>query len=75
MGLYLGVEASQLRYFTAEGQKVPTPEEAAQQEQRRAEQAELQLEQERQEKQRLQAITEQLAEQLRSLGVDPETLA
>lgn len=54
---------------------MPTPEEAAQQEQRRAEQAELQLEQERQEKQRLQAITEQLAEQLRSLGVDPETLA
>ena len=75
LGLYLGVEASQLRYFTAEGQKVPTPEEAAQQEQRRAEQAELQLEQERQEKQRLQVKAEQLVEQLRSLGVDPETLA
>jgi Uma2 family endonuclease len=89
LSLYLGVEAGQLRYFTAEGEKMPTPEEAAQQEQRRAEQeqrraeqeqrraeqAELQLEQERQEKQRLQVITEQLVEQLRSLGVDPETLA
>lgn len=75
LGLYLGVEVGQLRYFTAEGQKVPTPEEAAQQEQRRAQQAELELEQERKEKQRLQVITEQLAQQLRSLGVDPETLA
>lgn len=72
--LYLGVEANQLRYFTSEGQKVPIPEEAAQQEQRRAEQAELELEQKRQENQRLQVKAEQLA-QLRSLGFDPENLA
>lgn len=96
LGLYLGVEANQLRYFTPEGQKVPTPEEAAQQEQRRAElqqqraeqeqrraelqqqraeQAELELVQERQENQRLQVKAEQLAEQLRVLGFDPENLA
>ena len=89
LGLYLGVEANQLRYFTPEGEKVPTPEEAAQQEQRRAElqqqraelqqqraeQAELELEQERQENQRLEVKAEQLAEQLRSLGFEPENLA
>ncbi|MBW4637730.1 MAG: Uma2 family endonuclease [Gloeocapsa sp. UFS-A4-WI-NPMV-4B04] len=82
LGLYLGVEANQLRYFTPEGEKVPTPEEAAQQEQRRAEQeqrraeqAELELGQERQENQRLQVKAEQLAEQLRSLGFKPENLA
>lgn len=82
LGLYLGIEANQLRYFTPEGQKVPTPEEAAQQEQRRAgqeqrraEQAELELEQERQENQRLQVKAEQLTEQLRVLGFEPENLA
>jgi Uma2 family endonuclease len=51
LGLYLGIEREQLRYFTLEGQLVPTPEEAALQAQQRA---------------------EQLAAQLRSLGVDPE---
>jgi len=51
LGLYLGVEAGKLRYFTAEGSKVPTPEEAAEQEQQRA---------------------EQLAAQLRALGVNPD---
>ncbi len=41
--LYLGVENEQLRYFTADGRLVPTPQERA----------------------------EQLAERLRSLGIDP----
>jgi len=65
LGLYLGVEAGKLRYFTAEGSKVPTPEEAAEQEQQRAEQAELLLKQEQQR-------AEQLAAQLRALGVNPD---
>ncbi|MBD1840526.1 Uma2 family endonuclease [Coleofasciculus sp. FACHB-64] len=52
LDLYLGVEAGKLRYFTPEGSLVLTPEEAAEQERRRA---------------------ERLAEQLRSLGVDPDT--
>jgi Uma2 family endonuclease len=52
--LYLGIEANQLRYFTAEGHLVPTPEEAAIQERERA---------------------EKFAEQLRSLGVDPNQLS
>lgn len=56
LGLYLGVE-QQLRYFTSEGDKVPTPEEVA-------EIAQTQLEQER-------IKTEHLAQRLRSLGIDP----
>lgn len=61
LGLYLGVEAGKLRYFTSEGNKVPTPEEAAVQ-------AQADLEQER-------IRTEQLAERLRSLGIDPNSIS
>ena len=51
LGLYLGIHEQQLRYFTLEGQLVPTPEEDAQQAQQRA---------------------NQLAAQLRALGIKPE---
>ncbi|WP_427157851.1 Uma2 family endonuclease [Aliinostoc sp. HNIBRCY26] len=37
LGLYLGVDNGMVRFFTPEGQKVPTPEEAAQQAQEKAE--------------------------------------
>ncbi|MEH1784748.1 MAG: Uma2 family endonuclease [Nostoc sp.] len=80
--LYLGVEAGKLRYFTPNGNLVPTPEEAAiaaqqqasvaQQQasvaQQQAFEAQLQLEQERLRSQRL-------AERLRSLGVNPDSLS
>jgi Uma2 family endonuclease len=56
LSLYLGIESDKLRYFTAEGSLVPTPEEAALQ-------AQLDLEQERQR-------AEHLAERLRNLGID-----
>jgi Uma2 family endonuclease len=56
LGLYLGIESGKLRYFTAEGALVPTPEEAALQTQ-------LELEQERQR-------AEMLAARLRALGLD-----
>lgn len=79
LGLYLGVEAEQLRYFTVEGVKVPTPQEAAQMEQQRAqlEQQRAQMEQQRAQMAELQLgrereRAEKLAEQLRSLGVDPD---
>ncbi len=49
--LYLGIYQEKLRYFTVEGQLVPTPEEEALQQQQRA---------------------EQLAAQLRALGIEPE---
>lgn len=51
LNLYLGILDGKLRYFTPEGELVPTPEEAAIQAQQRA---------------------EQLAAQLRALGVEPE---
>ena len=58
LSLYLGIDSGKLRYFTAEGSLVPTPEEAALQ-------AQLDLEQERQR-------AEQLAERLRNLGIDTD---
>lgn len=67
LGLYLGVAAGKLRYFMSDGILVPSPEEAAEQEQQQKEIAQQQLEQER-----LRA--ERLAERLRSLGVDPDNL-
>jgi Uma2 family endonuclease len=60
LGLYLGIHQRQLRYFTPDGELVPTPEEAAIQAQQRAEQ----------ERQRAQ----QLEEKLKSLGIDPNEL-
>jgi Uma2 family endonuclease len=72
--LYLGVEAGKLRYFTPDGDLVPTPEEAAivaQQTaieaQQQASEAESRLHQERMRSQKL-------AEQLRALGIDPDSL-
>lgn len=67
LSLYLGIEAGKLRYFTLDGIIMSTPEEAA-------EQINLLLEQERQEKEMAQQRAERLAEQLRSLGIDPDPL-
>jgi Uma2 family endonuclease len=58
--LYLGVFQENLRFFTTEGQLVPTPEEVAQQEVQRAEQ----------EKQR----GDRLAAKLRELNINPDTV-
>ncbi|MEH2077976.1 MAG: hypothetical protein V7K57_26870, partial [Nostoc sp.] len=67
LSLYLGVHDNQLRYFNAEGQVIPTPEEIAQWE---AEHAEQERQRAEQEKQR----AERLAAKLRELGVDPDTI-
>lgn len=72
--LYLGIHERKLWFFTPEGQLVPLPEQAAQQqaeqerqraeqERQRAEQAEAALEQERQ-------CAEQLTQRLRALGLE-----
>jgi Uma2 family endonuclease len=58
--LYLGLKDRQLRYFTSEGNLVPTPEEAALQE--------------RQAKEIAQQRLDLLAQRLKSLGIDPDTL-
>ncbi|AFZ27319.1 hypothetical protein Cylst_5290 [Cylindrospermum stagnale PCC 7417] len=60
LGLYLGIYQGLLRFFTREGELVPTPEETAEQETQRAEQ----------ETQR----AERLAAKLRELNIDPDTI-
>ena len=56
--LYLGIQDGQLRYFNAQGQLIPTPEEDAKLSQQQAELSQQQV--------------ERLAAQLRSLGIEPE---
>lgn len=58
--LYLGVKNQQLRFFTPDGELVPTPHEAAKTAQEKVEQAQQQA--------------HRLAEKLRELGVDPSTI-
>ncbi|MBD1924901.1 Uma2 family endonuclease [Trichocoleus sp. FACHB-90] len=54
--LYLGIHESRLRFFTAEGQLIPTPEEMAQQERQQKEQAEQQREQAEQQVAEMEAL-------------------
>jgi Uma2 family endonuclease len=65
--LFLGVYQSRLRYFTPDGQLVPTPEEAALQSQTKLAQTQAQLNESEQKQQRLAA-------KLRELGIDPDCL-
>jgi Uma2 family endonuclease len=65
--LFLGIHNRQLRFFTLEGQLVPTPEEVAEQETQRAEQETQRAEQETQR-------AERLAAKLRELNIDPDTI-
>jgi Uma2 family endonuclease len=65
--LFLGIEAQQLRYFTPEGELVPTPAEAAQQATAQAQQATAQAQQ-------ATAQAQRWAAKLRELGVDPDSL-
>jgi Uma2 family endonuclease len=83
LGLYLGIEANQLRYFTAQGEIVPTFAEAVaqamaeteqamaetEQARQQLEQTEQQLEQERQQRMEAQQRAEALAERLRAMGI------
>jgi hypothetical protein len=88
LGLYLGIWENRLRYFTVAGRLVLTPEEANLEEIRKAETERQRAETERQraETERQRAETEmqraetereranKLAEYLRSLGVDPDSV-
>lgn len=67
LSLYLGVHENKLRYFTAEGIVIPTPEQMAQWEAQRAEQEKQRAEQEAQR-------AERLAAKLRELNIDPDSL-
>ena len=79
--LYLGIFDRKLRYFTVDGQLVPTPQEAELEQRQAKEQIFLEKEQERKAKEQAilekeQAILEKerLAAKLRELGIDPETI-
>ncbi|MFM6355040.1 MAG: Uma2 family endonuclease, partial [Planktothrix sp.] len=67
LGLYLGIYNNQLRYFSPEGELIPTPAEAALEAQTLAE-----TERQRAETERQRA--ERLAEQLRALGINPDSV-
>lgn len=60
LGLYLGIEQGLLRFFTSEGELVPTPEEEA--------------ESERQQREIAEQRAERLAAKLRELNIDPDII-
>ncbi len=77
--LYLGIHDGKLRYFSPDGELVPTPEEAAlqaKQETKEAKQetkeAQQQAEQAQQQAEQAQQRADRLADQLRILGIEPE---
>ncbi|ETW94799.1 MAG: hypothetical protein ETSY1_33325 [Candidatus Entotheonella factor] len=83
LGYFLGIDNEELRFFTPDGDLLPTPGEAAEQAQQQAhqqvEQAQQQVEQVQQQAEQAQQQAEQerlraqrLAEQLRALGIDPD---
>jgi Uma2 family endonuclease len=78
LGLQLGVHERQLRWFTAEGELIPLPEDAerqrAEQEHQRAEQERQRAEQEHQRAEQERQAKERLEDYLRSQGIDPEQL-
>ncbi|WP_224095061.1 Uma2 family endonuclease [Nostoc sp. MS1] len=65
--LYLGVHQGLVRFFTVDGELVPTPEEEAQQAHLQVQQAQLQAQQ-------AQQKAERLAAKLRELNIDPDTI-
>lgn len=81
LGLFLGILENQLRYFTADGELVPTPRESALQEKLAKEQEKLAKELAQQsaaiaqtELIKERSYAQQLAQKLRELGVNPDEL-
>lgn len=74
LGLFLGIDREKLRFFTNEGELIPTPEELAQQEKQRAEQEAQRAEQEAQRAEQEAQRAERLAAKLRELNIDVDDL-
>ncbi|MEH2318953.1 Uma2 family endonuclease [Nostoc sp.] len=88
LGLYLGIYQGLLRFFTQDGQLVPTPEETAEQAEetakqaeqkakqaeQKAEQAEQKAEQAEQKAKQAEQNAERLAAKLRELNIDPDPI-
>ena len=73
-GNYQQTEGLWLRWYDAQGNWIPTPEERAEQESQRAEQESQRAEQERQRAEQESQRAKRLAERLRAMGIDPEEL-
>ncbi len=67
LGLYLGIHETKLRYFSADGQLILTPEEASIEAENRANEAENRANQEREK-------AKKLAAKLRELGINPDDI-
>ena len=74
LGLYLGIYENKLRYFTAEGELVPSPEEAASQAEDRVTQAEERTTQAEERATQERQKAKQLAAKLKELGINPEDI-
>jgi Uma2 family endonuclease len=74
LDLYVGIHNTKLRFFTASGDLVPAPDEAARTAQQQADQAQQQAEQAQQQAEQAQQRADRLAAQLRAMGVDPDTV-
>lgn len=74
LGLYLGVDQDQLRFFTSDGDLVPTPEETATVERQRADTECQRAEAERQRADTERQRNERLRAKLQELGVDPDQI-
>ncbi|MFM6107191.1 MAG: Uma2 family endonuclease, partial [Sphaerospermopsis kisseleviana] len=74
LGLYLGVYEGLLRYFTPEGELIPTPEESAEKEAQKAAKSDKRADQEAKRAVQADARAERLAAKLRELNIDPETI-
>ncbi|MBD2059695.1 Uma2 family endonuclease [Oculatella sp. FACHB-28] len=73
LNLYLGIHNHQLRFFTPEGQLIPTPEESAQAAEAMATEERQRAEAERQRAEAERQRNGKLAAKLRELGIDPDT--
>ncbi len=74
LDLSLGICSGQLRFFTAGNELVPTPEEVAEMEIRRADAETQRAEQEAQRAEQETQRADRLAAKLRELNIDPETI-
>ncbi|MEO1561023.1 MAG: Uma2 family endonuclease, partial [Cyanobacteria bacterium J06632_19] len=74
LDLFLGIHNEQLRYFTPEGELIPTPEEFAQRETLRADQEAQRAEQQAQRAEQERLRAERLAAKLRELNIDVDDL-
>ena len=74
LNLFLGIHQKKLRFFTASGELVPTPEESADFERQQKELAQQREDSERQQKEFAQQRADRLAAKLRELNIDPDTI-